>query len=190
MAGWDFIPDFSYDSDYAEDAQFKRLIVASNAPVIEKEWNEMQQTILKKIENLALGSVGAGFCVRPQYTYSSETGDLTINSNGLVSVNGAFINVYSDLVIATANKALLLMEVEDVIVNKDTVLKKYGHKSNTTVQPNKIMDSRIQKETSRRVQTQWNIVGVDNLTGYTKVSENQYTLAANPGKIYTVLFEK
>ena len=151
MAGWDFLPDFSYDSDYAEDAQFKRLIVASNAPVIEKEWNEIQQIMLKKIANLAKGAVGTGFCVRPQFTYNSDTGDITINSNGLVSICGAFINVYTGLVIPTANKAYILMEVEDVTVNKDTVLKKYGHKDNATVQPNLIMDARIQKETSRRV---------------------------------------
>lgn len=73
----------------------------------------------------------------------------------------------------TDRKDLLLMEVWFEIIGYTEQLMKYGGVDTETI-PNKILDTRSNIETSKRIQLRWRIRSVDNQDDITKVYASNY----------------
>ena len=146
--------DFSRVSNFDPTANYKFVRVGADCPVLEIELNEMQQISEQRLQNLTKTFVGEG--VKGSGSYSYEHGVLTITNEEAI-VDGVPLKITTlKLNMSEGEKAYIQMWIKEVTYN-DT-LKYMGNVQESRTVTNKILDTNIGRETSRRMQIQYDLV--------------------------------
>lgn len=151
--------DFSRISNFNPQANYKFVRIGADCPVLEIELNEMQQISEQRLQNLVKTFVGEG--VKGSGSYAYNEGVLTITNEEAI-IDGVPLEITSlELNIAEGEKAYIQMWLQEVTY-QDT-LKYMGNVQETRTVENKILDTNIGKETSRRMQIQYDLVKDESL---------------------------
>lgn len=147
--------DFTQPSIFSAENNFVKTTYAASVPLMETELNEMQD-IQNYKRNLAIKQLlGNGFLNKLPMTLSA--GVLAVPADVLV-IDGDVFEVLEDMKIGVVAGDTVYLKVHDEEVTYNTALKKSGNLSSGTSVPNKLWDERINKETTRRVQKQVELV--------------------------------
>lgn len=151
--------DFSRISNFDPKANYRFVRIGADCPVLEIELNEMQQITERRLQDIVKTYVGEGVKGVGSYAYSG--GILTI-SNEEAIIDGTALEITQlRLPIAEGERAYIQMWLEEVTF-EDT-LKYMGNVQETRTVENKILDTNIGIETSRRMQIQYDLVKDTNL---------------------------
>lgn len=151
--------DFSRISNFDPKANYRFVRIGADCPVLEIELNEMQQITERRLQDIVKTYVGEGVKGVGSYAYSG--GILTI-SNEKAIIDGTALEITQlRLPIAEGERAYIQMWLEEVTF-EDT-LKYMGNVQETRTVENKILDTNIGIETSRRMQIQYDLVKDTNL---------------------------
>lgn len=144
------MPDFSKYSNYSAETGFTSVIFGAKAPVLEVELNEMQQIINNKFSLFLRGFGKKLIPLREEHCNITDDvitlNDCLILCNGnLIYINESHINIDTNV-----NSGYLYARIEkETEVDGNTTLTAYGDTEAETIE-NKIKDSRIPAETTRR----------------------------------------
>ena len=171
--------DFSQLSRFNPDANFKLVRIGADSPVLEVELNEMQDISEARYKNLIKSYFGNA--VQGEGTYVYRNGTLTIQDESAF-VDGNVVEITTlNLALGEDEKAYLKVW-EDTIKTGDLIRYKGNQQEDRTV-PNTLLDSRVGKETSRRIQVKYDLVKkTDNKATYFylgKILEGKFLLEAN-----------
>lgn len=171
--------DFSQLSRFNPDANFKLVRIGADSPVLEVELNEMQDISEARYKNLIKSYFGNA--VQGEGTYVYKNGTLTIQDESAF-VDGNVVEITTlNLALGEGEKAYLKVW-EDTIKTGDLIRYKGNQQEDRTV-PNTLLDSRVGKETSRRIQVKYDLVKkTDNKATYLylgKILEGKFLLEAN-----------
>jgi hypothetical protein len=139
---------FNIDSRHVEDARFKKVLFGYDGDFLEVEVNELQDIFNSRLNKM----VDEVFGSRPLYvgTYAVASGTLTI-TNELVAINRELIFMPS-ITLAVANGDTVYLNLQDKTITTADTIKQYGNLSGAGVIANYLQDSRLGKESTRRVQ--------------------------------------
>jgi hypothetical protein len=154
---------FTSYSNFNENANYSTIKFGSDALMLEVELNEMQNILENKIKTFLIDRVGNGF-YGDTSTLTYAAGTLTL-SNAKAILNGYMINI-SSLSIALAEGQTAYLDVWQEDVTYQSTIKLYGNQQETNNVTNSIKDSRVSEETTRRIQTQYNIVKTTGVSGH------------------------
>lgn len=156
------MPDFNAPSSFSKDANYNRVHFGSGsgAKLLEVELNEMQDIQNDARKRVVKTIYRDGFLGTPAVTFS---GGMLRIANAIIAFEGDIIPISSlEIAVALGEKVYLRKWFEEV--NLSSAIKKDGNEQETTV-PNKIMDVRYGTETSRRIQTKFNLSLQNNIVG-------------------------
>lgn len=160
------MPDFTLASFYNKDANFSSIKFGADAPLLEVELNEMQAIQREKLKDVVKlfvpnGIMGGTF---------SYTGGVFTLTDAIAIVDGDIVFI-SNLSLNANNGTTIYLKVWEKEATKDTVLKKLGNEQTATTVPNKIMDVRLNSETSRRFVTVYTLstTNVDTSAKYLEI---------------------
>lgn len=149
---------FNRPSTYNKKNAFSKVIFGYKLPPLEVELNELQDIQNEKVKALLSSIIGDGVIEGATFSYSEGT--LTVNAVALVK--GYFITLENaTLSLAEGEKAYI--KVREIIVGGHSTIKDYGNVNGQDIE-NKILDTDIGIETTKRVQVQFELVK-DNSDG-------------------------
>lgn len=151
-----FKVDFSKYSSFSEDSNFDSVVYGAGSPVLETELNELQQIKELKFRNLIKNIIGDGMYGDVEYV----DGVLNI-VNTFAIIDGRLIYI-DNLTLSMSDGDVAYIDTWQEIVFGTDDIHKYGNMQSDVIQ-NKIIDSRYGVETTRRIQTQYNLVESANL---------------------------
>lgn len=142
-------------SNFNPDANFKSVRIGSDSPVLETELNELQDISEHRYKTFISNYIGDGVVNRGTYTYLNNT--LTIENEGAI-IKGNIIDITRLTLpnLSEGEKAYLVVWEETV--NHTTRIKYKGNNQETNYVPNTMLDSRVNEETSRRIQVLYDLV--------------------------------
>lgn len=142
-------------SNFNPDANFKSVRIGSDSPVLETELNELQDISEHRYKTFISNYIGDGVVNRGTYTYLNNT--LTIENEGAI-IKGNIIDITRLTLpnLSEGEKAYLVVWEETV--NHTTRIKYKGNNQETKYVPNTMLDSRVNEETSRRIQVLYDLV--------------------------------
>lgn len=144
---------FHKGSTFHKDGALKQVKFGEGLPVLEVELNELQEIQNDRQQRLVRTLFSDGFITEPTILY--RNGALEV-SNADVVLGGEIIHI-SLLTIPLSNgEKVFLKAWEEEITYKDTI-RKYGNQQEQAIR-NKILDDRINRETTRRVQLKYDLV--------------------------------
>lgn len=170
--------DFSKLSNFNPDANFKLVRIGADSPVLEVELNEMQDISEQRYKDFIQYYIGDGVNGEGDFIYSNNK--LTIQ-NETAFVKGNTVEITTlNLPLSEGQKAYLKVW-EDTIKTGDLIRYK-GNQQETRAIDNTILDDRIGRETSRRIQVKYDLVATtDNTADYLylgKVEEGKFLIEA------------
>lgn len=146
--------DFSKLSNYNPNANFKLVRIGADCPVLEVELNEMQDIAEGRYKDFIKYYLGDGLNGEGDIIYADNT--LTIQ-NEKAFVGGNTIEITTlKLPLLEGEKAYLKVWEETIKTND--LIKYKGNQQETRTVPNTLLDPRINKETSRRIQVKYDLV--------------------------------
>lgn len=146
--------DFSRLSNFNPNANYKFVRIGADCPVLEIELNEMQQISEQRLQDIVKNFIGDGVKGVGSYAYSNGT--LTVSDEEII-IDGIPLKITTlKLPIAEGERAYIQMWLKEVTY-QDT-LKYMGNVQETRTIENKILDTNIGSETSRRMQMQYDLV--------------------------------
>ena len=149
---------FNRPSTYNKKNAFSKVIFGYKLPPLEVELNELQDIQNEKVKALLSSIIGDGVIEGATFSYSEGT--LTVNAVALVK--GYFITLENaTLSLAEGEKAYI--KVREIVVGGHSTIKDYGNVNGQDIE-NKILDTDIGIETTKRVQVQFELVK-DNSDG-------------------------
>lgn len=148
------MPDFSKDNKFNKYANFESVKFGADAPLLETELNELQDIQNYKRQELAQELLPDGISNTSKIQFSN--GNLEIN-NCKFMINGLVINVQDPIKISISNNDVVYLEVINAEKTHQDNLKKFGNNQSTKTTANSMLDGRVNFETSRRVQTTFNL---------------------------------
>lgn len=148
--------DFSLISKFNPTANFKLLQIGSDAPVLEVELNEMQEIADNKMNLFMQGFIGEGLSSIHNIEYDNETKEFTMRDN-IAFIGGRVIPISTLSLRLNAGEIAYLKVWEETVTYKD-LIPYYGNVQETRYVENYLFDDRIAMETSRRVQTKYDLV--------------------------------
>lgn len=171
--------DFSQLSRFNPDANFKLVRIGADSPILEVELNEMQDISEARYKHLIKSYFGNAVQGEGTYVYSNN--NLSIQ-NESAFVEGNVIEITTlNLALKEGEKAYLKVW-EDTIKTGDLIRYK-GNQQETRTVDNTLLDSRVGKETSRRIQVKYDLVkatGNDATYMYLgKISNGKFILESN-----------
>lgn len=159
--------NFNIDSHFDKDANFNKIVIGSGSPVLECELNEMQDITNEQVRNMIRTVVGEG--VEKLGTYNYTQGNFRLQNEKAV-VDGLPIDITYLTIKANEGEKIFLKVWTETVTYADTIKYKGNAQSSQTVD-NKILDTRIGEETSRRKQIKYNLT---TSTDVTSVSDTHF----------------
>lgn len=152
---------FNIDSRHNEDARFRKVLFGYDGELLEVELNELQDIMNARLSEV----VDNIFGTRPLYTgtYTLSGSVLTI-ANEVVIGNRELILLTSSAITVASGDSIYL-NIQDKTLAKTDSVKKYGDQGSNTTVSNYMQDTRITDETTRRVQTTFQLVKVNTNPG-------------------------
>lgn len=147
--------NFENKSNFDKNANFKSVLIGSGSEVLEVEMNEMQDIWFNSYRKLVKDYFGEGIMNIGKYTFADGT--LTIENESLI-VNGYLIDVTSVSIPLEVGQYAYLKVWEKEITFATPSIPYSGNVQENRFINNYIMDSRLNKETSRRIQVQYDLV--------------------------------
>lgn len=147
------VVSFNLDSRFNKDARFKKVLFGDDGKLLEVELNEFQDIMNHRLANLA----SLVYKDRPLYT-----GDYAI-ANGRLTITNEYVIIDSEvLFIPTASINVIVGDAiyinkQDVRISMNDPIRKYGNRQSSETIPNYLYDSRIGEETTRRIQTTYDL---------------------------------
>ncbi len=152
---------FDKYTDYNKELGIKSVQIGFKKPILETEFNEMQEIQIERLQRLVREYMGDGILNKGTMTYSD--GLFTVE-NEMAVVNGEIIKI-SSLSFNVSNGSNLYLDTWTEEVTFESSLKAEGNTQESTLS-NYILDSRIGVETSRRIITAFNLSTVNNVSGH------------------------
>ncbi len=152
---------FEVYTNHNKEAGIKSVQVGYKKPILETEFNEIQEIQLERLRRVVSEYLGEGILNKGTFTYSG--GVFTI-SDETVIVDGEVIKI-SSLSITTGNGTSVYLDTWVEEVNTTSTLKKEGNQQESVVS-NYLMDSRLGVETSRRKALLFNLSTMNNVSGH------------------------
>ena len=167
-------------SNFNPDANFKSVRIGSDSPVLETELNELQDISEHRYKTFISNYIGDGVVNRGTYTYLNNT--LTIENEGAI-IKGNIIDITRLTLPNLSEGEKEYLVVWEETVNHTTRIKYKGNNQETKYVPNTMLDSRVNEETSRRIQVLYDLVkepleGQDNLY-IGKVENGEFIVECN-----------
>lgn len=148
--------DFTRISNHNPHANFKSVRIGADAPVLEVELNELQDIAEQRTKDLIRTYYGDGLNGEQTFTYDEESKTLHI-SGGRALVKGYTVEITDLRVIATEGDQVYLKVWEQTVSFNDPIYY-LGNVQESRLLPNTLVDDRIGRETSRRIQIQYDLV--------------------------------
>ena len=158
---------FEKHSNFDKNANFSSIIIGADAPVLEVELNEMQQIQRERLKNTLRLLFSDGVKGTGTYRYDTNTSNLTIIDELLV-VDGEILEI-SQCSLHANEGDTVYVEVWEQEVNYTDLIHKFGNFNSQEYVDNYLLDDRVGEETSRRMQTMFNVTT-------TLPTERQYLL--------------
>ena len=171
--------NFKLLSRFNPDANFKTVRIGSDSPVLEVELNELQDISEHRYKSFINSYIGDGIAFAGDYVFSDNTlnirNDYAFVKGNVLEITELNLNLYE------GESAYLTVWEETV-----THLSKIPYKGNvqeTRFVENTLLDPRINKETSRRIQVLYDLTktpqeGKDNLY-IGKVENGEFLIECN-----------
>lgn len=140
--------DFDKYTDYNPNAGITAVKIGFKKPVLETEFNEMQEISRQRLAKLVSDQIGEGIYGLGTMNYSG--GVFTI-SNEKAIVAGELIDITSLSLSSLVNGNKVYLDVFDKEVSYLDTLKNKGNQQETSFQTNYLVDPRVLVETNRRV---------------------------------------
>lgn len=144
---------FKLLSNFNPDANFKTVRIGSDSPVLEVELNELQDISEHRYKTFISNYIGDGVVNKGTYQYRNNI--LTIENEGAI-IKGDVIDI-TRLTISLAEGEKAYLVVWDETVDHTMRIKYKGNNQEERYIPNTLLDQRISEETSRRIQTMYDI---------------------------------
>lgn len=145
--------DFSRHSNFNSKSNFKSVRIGADCPVLETELNEMQDISEQRYKDLVSHFVGDGVSGEGQFLYSDNL--LTVvNEKAFVSGHTVDITTLT-LPLQEGEKAYL--KVWEETLSHNDPIKLNGNQQETKLIPNTMLDARVGRETSKRIQVQYDL---------------------------------
>lgn len=148
--------DFTRISNHNPLANFKSVQIGADAPVLEVELNELQDIAEQRYKDLISTYYGDGLNGEQKITYDPVTKVLSIVDGGAL-VRGNVIKFTSLKTVANDGDYVYLKVWEQTVSYNDPIYY-LGNVQETRLLPNTLVDDRIGRETSRRIQIQYDLV--------------------------------
>lgn len=139
--------DFDKYTDFNENAGIRAVKIGAKKPVLETEFNEMQEIVRKSLSKFISNHIGDGIYDLGTMNYAE--GVFTI-SNEKALVSGELINI-SSLSLDVAEGESIYIDVYDKEVSYLNTLKTEGNEQELSEEVNYFIDSRVSQETARRI---------------------------------------
>lgn len=161
--------DFTRISNHNPLANFKSVRIGADAPVLEVELNEMQDIAEQRYKDLISTYYGDGLNGESTIAYDSTLKQVYVQNGGAL-VNGHAITITNLTTRAVNGDTVYLKVWEQTISYTDTIYY-LGNVQETRFLNNTLVDDRIGRETSRRIQIQYDLVtdNSDERADYLKV---------------------
>lgn len=148
--------DFTRISNHNPHANFKSVRIGADAPVLEVELNELQDIAEQRTKDLISTYYGDGLNGEQSIYYDVPTRTLTIENGGAL-VNGNSVTI-SRLNVVAHNDDIVYLKVWEKTVSFNDPIHYLGNIQETRFIENTLMDDRIGRETSRRIQVCYDLV--------------------------------
>ncbi len=139
--------DFDKYTNYNKLAGIASVKIGFKKPVLETEFNEMQEIARERVRRLIREHLGEGIFGKGNMTY--DAGVFTIEDESIV-IDGEIL-VISSLSLSVSNGEDIYLDVWDKEIDVVATMKKEGNEQETDTIENYLLDSRIGVETSRRM---------------------------------------
>ena len=142
--------NFDKYSNYDENTSFSSVVFGSDKPVLEVEFNELQQIINTKLSRLLKG-FRSGVIPLSDNSISFSSSSLTLTIKDCIILDKSGLTAYvpsASIVMSTTNRKAYFA-LQEVDVDSTSTLKSYGNTAGEVV-TNPILDSRTPVETTRR----------------------------------------
>lgn len=172
---------FEKHSNFDRNANFSSIVIGADAPVLEVELNEMQQIQRERLRNTVRLLFADGVRGVGTYRYNAEKSNLTITDELLV-VDGEILEI-SQCSLYAKEGDTIYVEVWEQIVNYTDLIHKFGNFNSQEYVDNYLLDERVGEETSRRMQTLFNVTTTlpteREYLVLGKIQNGDFTLVAN-----------
>lgn len=152
--------NFGVYTNYNKDSGIDAVKIGAEKPVLEVELNEMQEIQREKWVKFLSTVYGDGIVKSGTITY---VGGIFKIQNTYLIINGKLIYISNAQIAASAN-ALLYIVVSEKETSYLDGIKKYGNQQEALLN-NYIIDTRLGRETSRRIEIIYNL-SLTTGTGY------------------------
>lgn len=148
--------DFTRISNHNPHANFKSVRIGADAPVLEVELNELQDIAEQRTKDLISTYFGDGLNGQQDITYDVPTRTVTINGGGAL-VQGNTIKI-TTLNVEASHGDIVYLKVWEQTVSFNDPIYYLGNVQEHRLLENTLIDDRVGKETSRRIQVQYDLV--------------------------------
>lgn len=158
---------FDHRSNYTRNAGITSVVIGAHSPILEVEFNEMQEIQRKRVSDFFKEFIGDSISDKDVITYA----------NGVLSIGECWFIVNGDLIkctglsvsLAEGETAYLKVKEEDATYL--TALKEEGNQQSEVIVENNIKDSRYDFSTSMRTYLTYDLVKSYSTTdGFTYVN--------------------
>lgn len=183
-----FTPNFDVDSNFNSVNSYSRIRFAKGTPLLETELNELQQIQNHKrksiLTNLYEGKSGIK---SGDFRYDKTAQKLVYTDLVLLS-NGDFYELGSGEITAKLNQTVTLKHME-TLIRSDSEVYVQGNVTRNEKLVNKIVDSRVGEETSRRYQSQFQFNAYDGKVQNIPSDELSFIYIDIDGELKTLMDE-
>ena len=148
--------DFTRISNHNPHANFKSVQIGADAPVLEVELNELQDIANQRYKDLLSTYYGDGLNGESTISYDSVQKEVCIENGGAL-VGGNPIQITRLVTHAVEGDKVYLKVWEQSVSFNDTIYY-LGNVQESRIIENTLIDDRIGRETSRRIQIQYDLV--------------------------------
>jgi len=145
--------NFDRKSNYDKDSGIVEVQIGMEKPVLEVELNELQEIARERVRKVVSSTISDGAFSDTGISYSG--GKVKVVNTTFI-IDGELIFV-DNLELPASNNDEVFIKVWDKQVTGEDILKKYGNEQGEVI-PNKIIDERVGKETSRRIVLAYDLV--------------------------------
>jgi hypothetical protein len=156
------MPDFDLYTNYKKDAGIASVRIGEQKPVLDVEFNEMQEIARERTRKFIREFFGEGIIGKGTMTYVDTT--FTI-ANETAVVDGELLTV-SSLSITLAEGNSVYLDVWDKQVTVTSTLKKEGNEQESNNITNYLQDARVGAETSQRMVVAFNLSTTNATEGH------------------------
>jgi hypothetical protein len=154
--------DFTRASSYVKDANYVNVKFGDDAPVLENELNEAQDIIRNKLKDTIYTQLGDGLYNSNNITYTSGTFKIT---DTYALLNGELLYI-STLSLALAEGESVYLDTTEAVKMYTDTIKRYGNQQETNNSTNKMFDTAINTESTRRTELIYNLTKTTGVAGH------------------------